>query len=175
MQRVLIIGCSGAGKSTLAKKMAQLTQLPLIHLDQHYWKPNWVETSRDLWAQQVQTLIETPTWIMDGNYGGTMDQRITRADTIIFLAFPTWICLFRVCKRTIRYWRTSRPDMTPGCPERFTWAFLYYIATYNQTRKPKILAKLASIEGHKQIHILQNKRQVKRFLHQLSKNHTNEA
>ncbi|GAB5554065.1 MAG: DNA topology modulation protein [Saprospiraceae bacterium] len=164
MQRVLIIGCGGAGKSTLAKKIAKSTNLPLIHLDQHYWRPNWVEPSSKTWYKQVAGLIKLDAWIMDGNYGGTMDQRIVLADTIIFMDYPTWRCLFRVLKRTIIYWRRSRPDMTEGCPERFSWDFLHYIATYNQTRKPKILAKLSGLEADKNIHILQNDQQVNHFL-----------
>lgn len=172
MQRVLIIGCSGAGKSTLTKQLAKWTQLPVIHLDQHYWRSGWVEPSPETWAQQVRVLMEKPTWIMDGNYGGTMDQRITKADTIIFLNHPAWLCLYRVLKRTTLYWKKSRPDMTQGCPERFSWPFLHYVATYNQTRRPKILAKLARVQADKNIHVLQNKRQVKYFLNQIK--HSNE-
>lgn len=167
MQRILIIGCGGAGKSTLAKQMERLTGLPLIHLDQHYWRPNWVEPSKEIWSQQVQDLIDDPAWIMDGNYGGTMDIRIDRADTVIFLDFPTWRCLSRVVKRTIVHWRRSRPDMTVDCPERFSWQFLQYVAFYNTTRRPKILAKLARLKTDTKVLILRDNRQVKRFLHQV--------
>ncbi|EBR8158754.1 adenylate kinase, partial [Salmonella enterica subsp. enterica serovar Newport] len=41
MRRVLIVGCPGAGKSTLAKELANITKLPLIHLDRYYWLPGW--------------------------------------------------------------------------------------------------------------------------------------
>lgn len=35
----MVIGCCGAGKSTFSKALHAATQLELIHLDQHYWKP----------------------------------------------------------------------------------------------------------------------------------------
>ena len=37
MQRVAIIGSCGAGKSTLAKSLGEKLDLPVIHLDAHYW------------------------------------------------------------------------------------------------------------------------------------------
>ena len=41
MQRIIIIGCGGAGKSTLARKLGEVLDLPVVHLDQLFWKPNW--------------------------------------------------------------------------------------------------------------------------------------
>jgi len=35
MKRVMILGCCGAGKSTFSKKLGSLTNLEVIHLDQH--------------------------------------------------------------------------------------------------------------------------------------------
>jgi adenylate kinase family enzyme len=172
MKKVLIIGCGGAGKSTLAKKMGLLTGLPVIHLDQYYWKANWVASTPSEWEKRVQQLVQQPAWIMDGNYGGTMDSRIAQADTLIFLDYPSWLCLLRVLKRTVRYWRQTRPEMTAGCQERFSWPFLHYIAIYNRKRKPGILAKLNALTNQKTVVILKNKHQVKNFLDQLSSKKT---
>ena len=71
----MIIGCSGAGKSTLAIRIHQITKLPLIHLDGHFWNSNWVETDKTSWAQKVKEFSLKDAWIIDGNYGGTMDIR----------------------------------------------------------------------------------------------------
>lgn len=80
MKRVLVVGCSGAGKSTVAKQLAEITGLPLIHLDRHYWLPGWEEPSRDAWRVIVESLSAQPEWIMDGTYSGTLQQRLARAD-----------------------------------------------------------------------------------------------
>jgi hypothetical protein len=42
--RIMLIGSGGAGKSTFARELAQLTHLPIVHLDQIFWKPGWEPT-----------------------------------------------------------------------------------------------------------------------------------
>ena len=38
MQKVLVIGCSGAGKSTFARRLRDITGLPLYYLDRLWHK-----------------------------------------------------------------------------------------------------------------------------------------
>jgi adenylate kinase family enzyme len=99
LRKILIIGCSGAGKSTLARQVGRITDLPVIHLDQHYWPPGWQEPDRATWRCKVSALIAQPRWVMDGNYRRTLALRLAEADTVIFLDFPTWLCLVRVLRR----------------------------------------------------------------------------
>ncbi len=68
MERVLVIGSPGAGKSTFATKLARRTGLPLIHLDQQYWRSGWVEPPKEEWLDKLGGLIAGRRWIMDGNY-----------------------------------------------------------------------------------------------------------
>ena len=170
MTRVMIIGCGGAGKSTLAKQLHQITGLKLIHLDQHYWKPNWVETEKQEWQRIVEQLSEQQDWIIDGNYGGTMDLRLQKADTIIFLDRSRWLCLFRVCKRLFSNYGKTRSDMGDGCKERFNWEFMSYVFHYNLTRRPKILEKLATLKEDKDVVILNTEKDVKQFLSKIKSN-----
>ncbi|MEM6725395.1 MAG: DNA topology modulation protein [Bacteroidota bacterium] len=169
MNRIIIIGPGGAGKSTLAAQIHKKTGLPLIHLDAHYWHPNWTESEASVWEAKVRELIKADRWVMDGNYGGTMDMRIERADTIIFLNRSRWICIFRVLKRTWKFYGTDRPSMGKNCPERFSWQFILYLYNYPQTRTPKILRKLQKVQSEKAVHILTNDQMVRDFLTQLRK------
>lgn len=146
MKRIAIIGCSGAGKSSVSRKLHKLTRLPLYHLDQYYWKPNWTETEKAEWTEIVTTLAAQDQWIIDGNYGGTMDIRFLRADTVVLLKYSTLLCLQRVMSRTWKHLGKVRPDMPAGCNERFNLNFLHYVATYNLVRVPTILNKLDRIE-----------------------------
>ena len=57
MKKVLVIGSGGAGKSTFARRLSKKTGLEVIHLDQLYWKPNWVETPKDEWQEIVKEII----------------------------------------------------------------------------------------------------------------------
>ena len=163
MQRVLIIGSSGAGKSTFARKLSAKEGLPIIYLDQHYFDKNWVEPSKEVWKKRVQALSQQESWVMDGNYGGTMDIRIARADTIIFLNLPVWLCLYRILKRWLQYRGQVRPGSAEGCYEKMDLQFIHYVATYPITRRPGILKKLAALEKEKQVFVLKSRTAVKAF------------
>ena len=164
MKRIAIIGPGGAGKSTLARQIGGRLGLPVIHLDAHYWGAGWIEPPKDVWEQRVRGLAGGETWIMDGNYGGTMELRLAAADTIIFLDLPPLLCLWRVGARRLRYRGRTRPDMGPGCPERLTWVFLKYVWNYRRDRRPGILGRMDRYaEGRRIVH-LQTPGQIRRFL-----------
>jgi len=76
--------------------LTQITGLPVIHLDAEFWRAGWRETPRELWQLRVAELLRGERWIMDGNYGGTLSERIESADTVLLLALPRLQCLFRV-------------------------------------------------------------------------------
>jgi adenylate kinase family enzyme len=88
MQRVMVIGSPGAGKSTLATELARRTGIPLFHLDQLAWLPGWVESDKADFRTRVDWVLEQSRWIIDGNYGGSLSQRLARADTVIDLDLP---------------------------------------------------------------------------------------
>lgn len=160
----MIIGCCGAGKSTLSRALSAKTGLPLYHLDQYYWRENWQETPKEEWRPIVQSLTDQDTWIIDGNYGGTFDIRIPRADVIIYLDYPTWKCFYRVIKRIAQYHGKVRPDMPKGCKERFNFEFLHYVATYKLIRGKSIHKKLEQLKQSKEVIVLSNDKQVEDFL-----------
>lgn len=168
MKRILILGCCGAGKSTFARALHEKTGLEVIHLDQLYWKPNWTETEPEEWRTIIEQEVEKPSWIMDGNYGGTIDIRIAKADTIFYLDYSTAKCLYRVCKRIIKHYGSTRPDMTGGCPERFDLEFLHYVAVFNIVKRKGLLHRLKEVEHEKQCVIFRNDREADQFLHTLS-------
>jgi len=164
MKRVMIIGSCGAGKSILAQKLQKKINLPLYHLDQLYWKENWTETPKEEWQLIAKKLVDKEEWIIDGNYGSTMDLRLNRADTIIYLNVPTYIALYRVIKRTCMHWRKTRPDMAPGCKERFDLAFLHYVLTFNLRNRKPIHEKLNRLGADKKLFILKSNQEVDSFL-----------
>lgn len=167
MKRIIIIGCGGAGKSTLARELGTRLGLPVHPLDRWFWRPGWVPTPRDEWTQIQTQLCAAPAWIIEGNYGGTMDIRLAACDTVIFLDYPRCVCLWRVTKRLITYRNRVRPDMTEGCPERITWEFLRWIWNYRSKYRPSILNKLAQLESIKSVYHLPNLKTTRSFLHQI--------
>ncbi|MGH2588912.1 MAG: DNA topology modulation protein [Dehalococcoidia bacterium] len=164
MQRIAIIGSGGSGKSTFARQLGDLLEIEVTHLDALFWKPGWLETPREEWEAIQRGLVARDRWIMDGNYGGTMDLRLDAADTAIFLDLPRHVCLWRVISRRIRYAGRSRPDMAPGCEERLTWEFLRWIWTFPAERRPGILQRLSAHAPDTRIIRLRSAREVSCFL-----------
>jgi adenylate kinase family enzyme len=168
VKRVLVIGAGGSGKSTLARKLGERLRLPVVHLDAHYWNPGWVETPPSEWEERVQRLTAGREWVMDGNYGGTLDIRLAAADTVIFLDLSRVLCLWRIVTRAARYWGRTRPDLAPNCPERLGWEFVVWVWTYPDRRRPGVLKRLRELDRTRVI-ILSSQREVNRFVADLER------
>lgn len=145
-QRVLVIGPCGSGKSTLARRLAPLLDLPLYHMDKLNWRPGWVESSKDEIRQRLSAIVAQDRWLIDGTYGGTLGERLPRADTIIYLDYRVPLCLWRLMKRIAFHRGKARPDMTEECPERFDLGFVFYVATWNLGPGRRLEAKLVGHE-----------------------------
>lgn len=103
-------------------------------------------------------------WLIDGNYGGTIDIRLNAADTIILLDIHRTLCIYRAFKRMMQYRNKTRPDMGEGCEERFDLNFLKWIWNYPKTKRPEILKRLEQLSKDKQIIILKSPKEVQKFL-----------
>ena len=164
MRKVLVIGPGGSGKSTLAARIGERTGLPVIHLDALYWRAGWVPTPKDEWTRTVSELVTRDAWVMDGNYGGTLDLRLSACDTVIFLDVPRLVCIWRVLKRRALFHRRTRPDMGDRCPERLTWEFLTWLWTYPRRHRPGVLQRLTAVAREKRVVVLTSPAEVERFL-----------
>lgn len=166
----MVIGNCGAGKSTLSRKLGNILPLPLIHLDKEYWRPNWEEMPKAEWNIKVQALADRESWIMDGNYGGSLDIRLARADTVVFLDYPRLTCVYRVLKRIALNYGTTRADVAKGCPERFSWQFIAYVYTFRDKKRPNIIRKLENLQSGIRVVTLKNDKEADAFLNELEQN-----
>ena len=168
MQRIMIIGCGGAGKSTLARQLGEKTGLPVVHLDKLFWHPGWIESTRDEIDSKITEAMAEPRWIMDGNYNRTLPVRLEHCDTVIYLDFSRFACLMGVVRRVLTSYGKVRPDMAEGCPERFDWEFIQWIWNFNRTKRQRYYSMLKGLED-RQVHILKNRRQVRKFLSEIDR------
>ncbi|WP_010093158.1 DNA topology modulation protein [Ornithinibacillus scapharcae] len=168
MNKIMLIGSGGAGKSTLAKEIGQKLNIPVYHLDSFLWKANWEAVTRENQIKIQNDLIQEKEWIIDGNYGGTMDIRLKAADTIIYLDVNRIICVYRAFKRMLKYRNKQRPDMAVGCEEKIDFGFLKWIWNYPKTKRPETINKLNQLKNDKTIIILHSPKEIKQFIGKMS-------
>jgi adenylate kinase family enzyme len=120
-----------------------MVDLPVIHLDQLFWRENWTPVGPEIFGERALEACAAPEWIIDGNNFSNMRERFARADAIVFLDYSTVLCLARVLRRILSGYGKNRPDVAEGCPERFDLPFLRYVLSFRRKFRPKIVDLLA--------------------------------
>lgn len=165
MERIMVIGVSaGVGKSTFARKLGEILNKKVYHLDSYYWKPGWVESSLEEFRNAQKEIVKNDHWIIEGNYSSSFDIRAEIADTIIYLELPLAVCLYRVLKRWLMNIGRTRPDLGEGCPEKMEWTFLKFIYTTYHSRKKKMAERFQILGFEKTIIVLKNKKAIREYL-----------
>ncbi len=102
VERVVVLGCGGAGKSTFALHLSQITRLPVIELDRHFWSDDLVPLPVDAWVKVQEELAASDRWIMDGDLGpyDAPAVRLHRADTVVVLDLSLARCGWRAARRS---------------------------------------------------------------------------
>jgi adenylate kinase family enzyme len=112
--RIVVTGMAGAGKSTFSRALSTKTGLPVIHLDLHSWNPGWVRVPDSEFLEKQRVLLAGEKWIVDSNDVDN-DLLFERADTLVVIATPWWICAWRAFRRGLRRPRGSQ--LPEGCEE----------------------------------------------------------
>ncbi|MCH5152273.1 MAG: DNA topology modulation protein FlaR [Clostridiales bacterium] len=165
--KIQIIGYSGSGKSTLAKKLGEIANVPVLHLDSTHFYGDWQERTAEEQAEIVRAfLAENDNWVIDGNFTSVATERFEKTDITIFLDFGKWSCFWAAYWRSKRFRGQARPDL--GCVERFDRSFRRWLLIDGRTkeRRQKHLANLNATSGQKVI--LKNRRQVYKFIEQFA-------
>ena len=169
MRKVLIIGGNGSGKTTMARQLAEITGLPLCHLDTLYWTDDWQPRERSDFITLLQAELEKEEWILDGNMRRTLPQRLPYCDTVIYLDFSGIRCFLGTLKRLLQNHGQSRPDMGGNCIERFdkrSWTFIKSTLSFNKKNRACFYNTIASYPNVELI-VLKNRWQVNKFLKSL--------
>jgi adenylate kinase family enzyme len=148
--------------------LAVKIRLPIVHMDQLLWQSGWVQTNRTALDEKIALAVAQPYWIMEGMFARTLPQRLGRADTVIWLDVGRLTSLARVVRRTLWHYGRTRPDMTPGCPERFDLEFFRYIWSFQTDERPVIIGALDQCGRHARIVRLRSPRDVNLFLSSIS-------
>lgn len=169
-KRIVILGNSGSGKSTLAQQLHRLMRLPVYHLDQYFWEPNWIHVNIDTCKKIHESLCSHNEWIIDGKSCCCLEDRIKYADVVIFLDIPTSLCIARVLKRTIKNYDVAVSSNASECVENINWRYLQFlkgICYFKTKRVPIIMELLSTYSKVKEVYILTSQKEVNNFIKQL--------
>ena len=157
MKRVIVIGCPGSGKSMFSRALHDKTGIPLCHLDMLYWNADKTTVEKDVFLDRLSAALKADEWIVDGNYGSTMELRMAACDTVIFIDYPLDVCLDGIRNRRGK----SRSDM-PWIETEEDAEFIEFIKSYNEQQKPKVLELLEKYSD-KNIVIFKSREQANEF------------
>lgn len=146
MKKIIVIGCPGSGKSTFSKKLNKLTGIPLYHLDMLYWNEDRTKVPREVFIKELDSIIEKDSWIIDGNYESTMEKRIDACDTVIFLDYPTDVCISGIMERRGKK-RSDMPWIEKSDEE--DEEFLSWVQDYNIESRPIVMELLKKYSSKK--------------------------
>ena len=159
MRKIIVIGCPGSGKSTLSRELHSKMNIPLYHLDMMYWNPDKTKVKKSVFLNNLSDILEKDSWIIDGNYGSTMELRMQKCDTVIFLDYPLDICLKGIKERQGK----PRSDMPWINTENDDLDFIEFIKNYNIESRPKVL-ELIEQHQDKNIFIFKSRKEASEFL-----------
>lgn len=158
-QKIIVIGSPGAGKSTFARKLRDLTGLPLFYLDMLWHKPDRTNVSREEFDEKLQEILMQEQWIIDGNYQRTLEMRLKACDTVFFLDFPLDVCLAGAQARIGK----AREEM-PWIENEFDEEFRQDILEFPKVKLPKIYEMLERYRENKKIVIFKSREEVDAFI-----------
>jgi len=166
MKRIAVFGNAGAGKSTLAKRLADLTRLPLHSVDKMQWRAGGAPVPHDEYLQVHADLLRQDEWIIDG-FGCVASawERFARADTLVHIDLPLIVHYWWVTKRLIEaLWVAPEgwPDNSPMWSS--TMAGYRVIGLCHRELTPRYRQLVADAVGSKRVHHLGSAAEMVAFL-----------
>ena len=162
MRKILVIGCPGSGKSTFARALHDKTGLPLYHLDMMYWNADKTTVEKSVFLERLSAVLAEDKWIIDGNYGSTMELRVTACDTAILLDYSVDMCLDGIRKRRGR----PRGEM-PWIETEEDAEFIAFVKSYGEQQRPRVMALLEKHKTDKRIVIFRDRAEATAFLQEM--------
>lgn len=159
MKKIIIIGSPGAGKSTFARKLKEITNLPLYHLDMIWHKPDKTNISREEFDSKLDKILENDEWIIDGNYQRTLEKRLNKCDTVFLLDFSLEECILGAKVRIGK----KRDDM-PWIEDKFDEEFKQCIIDFPKKKLPEIYKLLEKYKENRNIIIFKSRKEADEYL-----------
>jgi len=171
MKRVAVFGNAGGGKSTLAKRLAELTRLPLYPVDKMQFRAGGDAVPHDEYLKVHAELLRREAWIIDG-FGCVSSawERFSAADTLIYVDLSLLTHYRLVTKRFIKGLLVSPegwPDNSPLWSS--TLSSYRVLPLCHRHLTPRYRQLVADATASKRVHHLQSPAQIRSFLEAVKK------
>jgi hypothetical protein len=141
-RRIHVTGNVAAGKSSVARALAEVTGLPLVHMDTMIWLPGWQRRPDAERQALLDAAVAGRAWVIDG----VSAQVRERCDAMVFIDLPTMVAVRSAVRRMLRLRMRSRPELGDGYPELRAWRPALRLALrFNRYVRPGIVADLDRI------------------------------
>ena len=159
MKKVIVIGCPGSGKSTFAMALHDKTVIPLYHLDMMYWNADKTTVEKRVFLELLSSVLEKDEWIIDGNYGSTMELRMAACDTVFLFDPPVEVCLDGAISRIGK----GRYDI-PWIETELDPSFMREIEEFPNKNLPTIYALIDKYKDGKTVVVFKSREEADAFL-----------
>lgn len=147
------------GKTTLSKALAARFGLEFVELDELKHQANWTELPADEHREVARARLDRAKdgWVADGNYGDLRSMIYERAETVVVLALPWRVMLWRTFKRSMRR-VVNREELWNGNRENL-WTILFsrdsvVYDLYRRRNKFMTFAEVAEAETPSNIRLI---------------------
>ena len=166
MKRVAVFGNAGGGKSTLAKRLADLTRLPLYPLDKIQFRDGGSAATPEEYLKAHADLLRQDEWIIDG-YGSVASawERFSKADTLVYVDLPLVTHHWFVTKRLIKgVFATPEgwPENSPIWSSTMSSYKVLWLCHRHLT--PRYRRLVADVAASKRVHHLKSPAEMTAFL-----------
>jgi adenylate kinase family enzyme len=166
MKRIAVFGNTGGGKSTLAKRLAELTRLPLYPLDMIQYKPGGGEVPREQYLKAHADLLRRDAWIIDG-FGCVASawERFSQADTLVYIDLPLITHHWWVTKRLIKGLFVAPEGWPENSPMWMSTMNSYKVLWLCHRRlTPRYRQLVADVAASKRVHHVRSPAEMTAFL-----------
>jgi adenylate kinase family enzyme len=166
LKKVAVFGNAGGGKSTLARRLADLTRLPLYPLDLIQYRLGGSEVPREQYLQAHAALLRRDAWIIDG-FGciASAWERFAAADTLVYVDLPLAIHHWWVTKRLLKG-LFANPEGWPANSPIWASTIDSYKVLWRCHRRltPQYRKLVSEVAPSKRVHHLRSPREIGTFL-----------
>lgn len=166
MKKVAVFGNTGGGKSTLARRLAELTRLPLYPLDLIQYRPGGGAVPLDDYLKAHAELLQRDAWIIDG-FGNLTSawERFACADTLIYIDLPLSTHFRWVTKRLLKGLVVAPEGWPAGSPLISSTLNSYRVIwSCHRHLTPRYRALVTEARRDKRVHHLRSAGEMAAFL-----------